>query len=160
MSILNLTEPNTPLNDADHVGSFNFIGGFMNNNIQDKQLNKHQKPLTIEEQVQNLKDIGLIIQDEDYAKSILENISYFRLIKAYSLGLKEKNKKYYENVSFENIVQLYMFNSDFRHLLFPMIEDLEIRLRCKTANYFCEKYGVLGYLDKNNFANGRHHQDL
>ena len=24
MNIIRLTEPNTPLNDADHVGSFNF----------------------------------------------------------------------------------------------------------------------------------------
>ena len=24
MNIIKLTEPNTPLNDADHVGSFNF----------------------------------------------------------------------------------------------------------------------------------------
>ena len=26
MNIIRLTEPNTPLNDADHVGSFNFLG--------------------------------------------------------------------------------------------------------------------------------------
>ena len=26
MNIIKLTEPNTPLNDADHVGSFNFLG--------------------------------------------------------------------------------------------------------------------------------------
>ena len=49
---------------------------------------KHQPALTIDEQIENLKSIGLIIKDEARAKSILNDISYFRLIKAYSLNLK------------------------------------------------------------------------
>ena len=116
--------------------------------------------MSIDEQIENLKAIGLIIEDEEYAKRVLEDISYFRLIKAYSLGLKEKNSSYHENVSFENIVQLYSFNSEFRHLLFPLKENVEISLRCKVANYFCEKYGVTGYLEKENFEDENHHQDF
>ena len=46
--------------------------------------------MTIEEQIKNLKEIGLVVADEEYAKKILNDISYFRLIKAYSLGFKEK----------------------------------------------------------------------
>lgn len=38
----------------------------------------------------NLKSLGLIIENEEYAKKILNDISYFRLIKAYSLGFKPK----------------------------------------------------------------------
>lgn len=55
---------------------------------------QHQPPMTIEEQVENLKSIGLIVNDEEYAKKILNDISYFRLIKAYSLNLKSKNGNY------------------------------------------------------------------
>lgn len=29
---------------------------------------QHQPPMTIEEQVKNLKNIGLIVNDEEYAK--------------------------------------------------------------------------------------------
>lgn len=36
---------------------------------------QHQPPLTIEEQVKNLKEIGLIIDDEDYVRKILNDIS-------------------------------------------------------------------------------------
>ena len=54
------------------------------------ELKHHQPSMTIDEQVENLKSIGLIVEDEDYAKKILNDISYFRLIKAYSLNLKSK----------------------------------------------------------------------
>ena len=46
--------------------------------------------MSIDEQVENLKTLGLVISDEDYARHILNDISYFRLIKAYSLGFKAK----------------------------------------------------------------------
>lgn len=38
------------------------------------KLKRHQPPMTIGEQVENLKNIGLIINDEEYAKRILEYI--------------------------------------------------------------------------------------
>lgn len=62
---------------------------------------QHQPSMTIEEQVENLKSIGLIVNDEEYAKKILNDISYFRLIKAYSLNLKPKNGNYENDVTFE-----------------------------------------------------------
>lgn len=50
--------------------------------------------MTIDEQIENLKNIGLIVKDEEYAKRILNDISYFRLIKAYSLNLKTNEWSY------------------------------------------------------------------
>ena len=108
------------------------------------ELKEHQPSMTIEEQVKNLKEIGLIISDEEYAKKILNDISYFRLVKAYSLNLKIKNEKYNENITFEHIVELYLFNANFRQLLFPQIEKIEVNARCRIANYFANQYGVLG----------------
>jgi len=116
------------------------------------EFKNHQPPMTIDEQIVNLREKGLIIDNEDYARSFLNDVSYFRLIKAYSLGLKEKNGNYYENVRFEDIVNLYLFNSNFRQHLFIQIEKVEVNLRCRLGNYFCEKYGVFGYEDISNFA--------
>lgn len=45
----------------------------------------------------------------------------FRLIKAYSLNLKPKNGEYHEGVTFGQIVELYLFNANFRQILFPEI---------------------------------------
>lgn len=119
---------------------------------------KHQPPMTIDEQIKNLKDLGLIVKDEEYARKILNDISYFRLIKAYSLNLKYKNSNYNEQVTFEHIVELYLFNANFRQILFPQIEKIEINTRCRIGNYFANKYGVLGHMDSNNFANIYYHK--
>ena len=79
----------------------------------------HQPPMPIEEQVEKLNDI-----------------SYFRLIKAYSLNLKPRNGNYYTGVTFEHIVELYLLNSNFRQLIFPEIEKVEINVRCRISNFF------------------------
>ena len=65
------------------------------------ELKEHQPPMTVDEQIINLREKGLIIEDEEYARSLLNDVSYFRLIKAYSLGLKIKNGNYekYPNVN-------------------------------------------------------------
>jgi abortive infection bacteriophage resistance protein len=75
------------------------------------KLKKHQPPMSVDEQIANLREKGLIIEDEVYARSFLNDVSYFRLIKAYSLGLKTKNGNYNDNVRFEDIVNLYLLKS-------------------------------------------------
>lgn len=124
------------------------------------ELKQHQPPMTIDEQVENLKSIGLIVEDEEYAKRILNDISYFRLIKAYSLNLKPKNGNYVDKVTFEQLVELYLFNANFRQIIFPEIEKIEINVRCRIANYFAEQYGVLRYLEADNFVNPEYHQSF
>jgi abortive infection bacteriophage resistance protein len=119
-----------------------------------------QPPLNVPEQIENLKKLNLQFEDEKSAERLLNDISYFRLIKAYSLGLKPKNGSYYEGVSFEQIVQLYKFNSNLRQLLFPVIEKIEINLRCRIANFFSSKYGVLGYEESANFIHEEYHREF
>lgn len=122
---------------------------------------KEQQPaLSVDELINNLKDKNLIIEDEEYAKSLLTDISYFRLIKAYSLGLKNKNADYFDGVTFEQIVDLYKFNCRLRQELFAVIERVEVNLRCRLANFFSCKYGVLGYEDSNNFQNPDYHSEF
>ncbi|MBQ9360508.1 MAG: Abi family protein [Lachnospiraceae bacterium] len=79
-------------------------------------LKEQQAPLSVEEQIESLKSLGLIIEDESLAKSFLNDVSYFRFIKAYSLGLKPKNGNYHEGVMFNQIRELYLFNANMRQL--------------------------------------------
>lgn len=118
---------------------------------------KQQPPLSIEEQIENLKSLGLIIEDESLARDFLNDVSYFRFIKAYSLGLKPKNENYYEGITFNQLQELYLFNANFRQLLFCEIEYIEVNLRCRIANFFSSKYGVLAYKEKSNFSNENYH---
>lgn len=121
---------------------------------------QHQPACTVEQLIENLKEKGLKISDEDAAKAFLDEVSYFRVVKAYSLGLKEQNGDYYEGVTFDEIVELYSFNTNFRQLLFPQIERIEVTLRSRIANYFSATYGVLGYYDRNNFEDAWYHQEF
>ena len=118
---------------------------------------KQQVPLDVAGQIENLKSLSLIIEDENYATQFLNDVSYFRFVKAYSLGLKPKNGCYYEGVTFEQLVELYLFNANFRQILFAQIERIEVNLRCRLSNYFSVKYGVLGYKNSKNFANATFH---
>lgn len=116
--------------------------------------------MSIDEQVENLKELGLIINDEEKVKEFLNDVSYFRLIKAYSIGLKKKNDKYYSGTTFDTIKELYLFNCNFRQALFAQIEKVEINLRCRIANYFSCKYGNFGYEDAANFENANYHANF
>ena len=98
------------------------------------ELKNQQEPLSVSDQIKNLKEIGLSIEDETMAASFLNDVSYFRLIKAYSLGLKPKNGRYNDGVTFNQLMELYLFNANFRQLLFGQIEHIEVNLRCRMAN--------------------------
>ena len=124
------------------------------------QEKKFQKPMTIDEQIINLKKINLVIDDEDYAKQFLNQVSYYRLIKAYSIGLKSTNGKYLDNINFDHIVRLYKFNGKLRQLLFHLFERIEINFRCSISNYFSLKYGLTAYKCPEYFANTNYHSDF
>ncbi len=124
------------------------------------ELKKHQAPMSIDEQVKNLKELGLIINNEEEVKEFLNDVSYFRLIKAYSIGLKKKNDKYNQGIKFETIKELYLFNCNFRQALFAQIEKVEINLRCRISNYFSCKYGNFGYEEASNFENAEYHSSF
>lgn len=116
--------------------------------------------LTIEQQIENLKSLNLIIEDEKAAYEFLNKISYYRLVKAYSGGLKNHGGTYNANITFEHITDLYYFNDQLRSLLLPFLERIEIAARCRIANHFCLKYGSFGYENKSSFDNDDKYYDV
>ena len=60
----------------------------------------------------------------------------------------------------KKIVKIYEFNSRLRTMIFPLIEDVEVNVRCKLANYFSLKYGNLGYEEFENFQDKDLHTDF
>ena len=110
----------------------------------------HQAPIDVNEQIENLISLDLQIEDKDYAKSVLNRVSYYRIVKAYSITLKE-NGKYIEATTFENIADLYLFDMELRHILFSLIEHIEVHLRAVITNNISLKYGNFGYKDLNNY---------
>ncbi len=111
-----------------------------------------------EEQIELLKDRGLEISAERYAFDILRKLNYYRL-SAYSLTLRIDNR-FYEGISFDKIVELYNFDSEFRHIILKYTPDIEFSFRVYIAYHHTQKYSPLGYLDSKNFSDAWYHAML
>lgn len=117
--------------------------------------------LTYSEQVEHLIKKGLIINDKHFAEETLADINYYRMIDAYSLGLIDKSTDTYkEHTLFEDILGLYLFDIELRHIMSELLEEFEIKFRTKVAYFIGQKYGPLGYLDKNNFEDEKHFDEF
>lgn len=101
---------------------------------------------TIEEQIQKLKDRGLIIEDETKAKEILLDIGYYRFgsyLFPYELtypSKKDRSHKLKNPTHFEDALGLYYFDSDLRMLLLRYITRIEINLRTYITYYVSNQY--------------------
>ena len=94
---------------------------------------------TIEEQIQILKDRGLIIKDENKAKHKLLDIGYYRL-GFYSFYFQNKNHQFYENIDFQDLINLYYFDTNLKHLLLKFITRIEINFRTKLIYFASNEY--------------------
>lgn len=115
-------------------------------------------PLTIEEQIALLKERGLMIDDEDYAKKFLTHVSYYRL-SGYTLSLR-KNDIFNKGATFQLVCRLYEFDQKLRYMLLSVIETIEISFRTQIANHLGLRYGPLGYLESSYFKDPSYHQQL
>lgn len=87
-------------------------------------------------------DKNLLIQDHDYARSMLKQIGYFSLIGGYKLPFKNPTtKKYKDGVRFEDIVALYYFDENLRELFLKYILKIERHIRALLSYHFTEKHG-------------------
>jgi abortive infection bacteriophage resistance protein len=88
--------------------------------------------LTKEQQLQQLKDRGLLITNENLALKYLSHISYYRLGEYWYVMQADKEEHIFKpNSKFEDVVALYNFDAELRLLLFEVIEKIEISLRTK-----------------------------
>lgn len=100
-------------------------------------------PITISDQVQKLKDRGLRFDNELRAQHYLSNISYYRL-RAYTYPFQDnvaENHPFKVDVSFEQIIDLYVFDRKLRLLIFDGIEKIEIALRTQVIYHFALTHG-------------------
>ncbi len=82
---------------------------------------------TIDEQLEILRSRGLIIDDENIAKDFLLYNNYYR-ISGYSLTLR-KNNIFSKSASFQNIIDIYNFDHELRHLILQYLEIIEVRMK-------------------------------
>jgi len=109
-------------------------------------MNYTKHPLTLQEQVDKLKNRRLIIDDEQLAKGYLSNISYYRL-RAYTYPFQDNDnpqadhKFLRDDIRFSDIIDLYCFDRRLRSVMFNAIEKIEIAARTKIIQAFAESTG-------------------
>ncbi|RNC63702.1 Abi family protein [Proteiniphilum sp. X52] len=95
--------------------------------------------LSVPEQLNLLKERGLLIDNDDRAKDYLKHIGYFRL-SAYFYPLLQtpKNQHLYKaGATFNQVLDMYRFDRKLRLLLFNEIEKIEIAIRTEIVNRGC-----------------------
>ena len=97
----------------------------------------HKPPLTIKDQIKQLKSRGLVIADESIAEEFLTRVSYYRF-SAYLLPfqLKDGTHTFKPNSTFEKAFNTYLFDRELRHIVFNAIEKIEIAIRARLINIF------------------------
>lgn len=117
-------------------------------------------PTSYQQQIEILKNRGLLIEDENRAITILERINYYRFM-AYGLTLKRTStleEIYEDGVSFESIFSLYEFDKKLRTLLLEAIESIEIAFRAQIAYHHAHTYGPLAYREAGCFSKVTFHE--
>ncbi len=99
---------------------------------------------TIQQQIEILSQRGLII--DDHAEHYLSHLNYYRLSGYWRLFLRDANL-FKPNATFMEVLNLYIFDREFRLLLLDAIERIEVSVRTQWAYCFSKQYGPHGYLD-------------
>jgi len=98
--------------------------------------------LTYKQQIDKLRDKGLLINDEMHAIDILTQIGYFSIINGYKTPFKDSaNGQYKKGSTFEDIENLYNFDEALRDLFFKYLLKVEQKLKSHISYFFSEEYG-------------------
>lgn len=113
---------------------------------------------TIDEQIELLHSRGLDISNDADVRNFLMRNNYYR-VSGYSLTLRSHDI-FHKNASFQNIVDIYNFDHELRHILLQYIEIIEVAVKSIYSYEFTKRYGAIGYLDVTHFVNAAKHQEI
>ena len=110
---------------------------------------------TIDEQLQILKNKGLIIEDELEAEKILLRENYF-FINGYRhlFMISSRERNFVKGATFREMYSLFMFDRYFRNIIFKNVLVIENQLKSIISYQLSKKYGYKEkeYLNPKNFT--------
>lgn len=107
----------------------------------------NKPPLTYQEQLKHLEQRGLVVTDRQQAEHYLTHLNYYRLA-AYLLPFEEDHTthKLAPGVSFEQVLNLYIFDRELRLLILDATERVEVSVRTQLAYNLAHQHGAHAYL--------------
>lgn len=109
---------------------------------------------TLDEQIEILKYKGLVVNDEEYAKQVLLRENYFFLSGYRHVFMRSDDpKRYIEGTTFEELYSLFLFDRQFRNIIFKNLLIIENNLKSIISYRLSKKYGYKehDYLKPKNF---------
>lgn len=108
-----------------------------------------KQTLTLAQQIETLKQRGLIIDDEAEATAILDRTSYFRLADYWRpMEVNRQTHVFKTNTHFNDIVTIYRFDTKLKQLIFNAILQIEITTRSKMIRYFSADHDPFWFANK------------
>lgn len=120
-------------------------------------------PLSISDQAQLLLDRGLICDNRQRLEHYLSNIGYYRL-SAYLLPFEQpstngnsRNHRFIPGTTFEQVLNLYVFDRKLRLLAMEAIERIEVAARTRWASAMALQHGSHAHMDSSLFKDPWQH---
>ncbi|MBR1556360.1 MAG: Abi family protein [Prevotella sp.] len=108
-----------------------------------------KQALTLAQQIETLKQRGLIIDDEAEATAILDRTSYFRLADYWRpMEVNRHNHIFKADTHFNDIVTIYRFDTELKQIIFNAILQIEITTRSKMIRYFSAMHDPFWFADQ------------
>lgn len=110
---------------------------------------------TLDEQVEILKQKGLVIADCDKARDILFRENYFFLSGYRQLFMiSAKDRNFISGTTFEELYAVFVFDRKVRNMMFKFILIIENNIKSITSYTLSKKYGIRekNYLEAKNFT--------
>lgn len=117
-------------------------------------------PKTIVEQIELLRSRGMRIDDETSAAHYLSHLNYYRL-SGYWLPFEASRNphRFHPGVSFEDVLNLYIFDRELRLLVLDAIERIEVSLRTQWAYHLAQHAGAHAHLEHRFSSSARKHAE-
>ncbi len=110
---------------------------------------------TLDEQIEILKEKGLVINDVDKTKSLLLRENYFFINGYRHIFMKSsKERVFIKGTNFDELYALFQFDRSFRNVLFKNFLIVENNLKSIISYRLSKKYGIKekDYLKPSNFS--------
>ena len=110
---------------------------------------------TLDQQINILKEKGLVINDIGFAKKVLFKENYFFLSGyRYLFMTKYKEKKFNDGTTFDELYSVFLFDRHIRNLMFKNILIMENNIKSIMSYQLSKKYGFKekDYLNPDNFT--------
>lgn len=112
-------------------------------------------------QLQQLKNRGLIVDNEPKALHLLEVVSYYRMSGYWYPLLADKvNHTFKAGATFDTAFNIYKFDRELRLLVMRELEKIEIAVRAKMIYILSHSRGSFWYQDTKNFSRPLKHPFL